>query len=128
MRQDRALNPEETPMFPGPILLAVLLCGCFPTTIAGGGHVGCDFRDGSVNGPEDRCQDRDGLDAGVFGTTCEQLGGEVIDGGCDTSDALGGCDISEGSSATTVINYYYPPMTEADAIAECDSDGGSWAR
>lgn len=104
---------------------AFALSGCFPISV-GGGHIGCDFRDGSVNGPEDRCQDREGLDASVFGSTCEGLEGEVIDGGCDTTDAVGGCDISEENPLTTVINFYYPPMTVADAQAECEDDEGTW--
>ena len=110
-----------------PFALALILTGCFPAIGGvGGGHVGCDFRNGSVNGPEDRCQDREGIDASSFATTCEQLDGEVVEGGCDLTGIVGGCDISAGSTVTTVIDYFYAPTTEADAMADCDSDGGTW--
>lgn len=92
-----------------------------------GPGVGCDFRDGSANGPEPRCQQRDGADAAAFAGSCEALGGEVIDGGCDTTGSVGGCEISGDNPLTTVIDFYYPPLTAADAQAECAEDGGEWA-
>lgn len=102
------------------IVLVLGLGGC------GAAHMGCDFRDGSLDGPEDRCQDREGLDASTFGATCEALGAEAVSGGCDLAGAVGGCDISEGNPLTTVINYYYSPLTATDGEAECTQDEGTW--
>ncbi len=45
--------------------------------------------------------------------------------GCDVGP-VGGCDISEDNPLTTAIDFYYPPMTAADAQAECAQDGGNW--
>jgi hypothetical protein len=97
------------PTFLFPLVLPVLLAGC-----AVGGTVGCDFRDGSVNGPEDRCQERSGLQATSFDGACELSGGEVLDGACPDADKVAGCDLGQD-----VIDWYYAPMTREDAESEC---------
>lgn len=106
-------------------LLALLLV--LPAACDVAPAVGCDFQNGSANGPEPRCQSREGADSGALAATCDALGGETIDGGCDTSTSLGGCNVSEGNVLTTVIDWYYPPLTAEEAAAECAESGGSWS-
>lgn len=81
--------------------------------------VGCDFRDGSANGPEPRCQERSGLQGNLaFQETCETLGGELVDGGCPDEDQIVfGCELG-----ADVVDWYYPPKTAADADQDCDGE------
>lgn len=101
------------------LLLPVLLA-CLPDF---GDPVGCDFREDSVNGPEDRCQERSGLSASSFSAMCEGLAGEVVDGGCPRDGAVGECDLGNQGDGTAVIDVYYAPMTVEEAQSECDGEG-----
>lgn len=87
-----------------------------------GGTVSCDFRDGSVNGPEPRCQERSGIQASSsFKTFCDGLQGKSIDGPCPDSPVLG-CDISEVEGK--VIDWYYAPKTVEEVAKQCADDKG----
>lgn len=87
-----------------------------------GGTTSCDFRDGSVNGAEPRCQERSGIQASsTFKALCESLQGKAIDGPCP-GDIVLGCDISEGEGS--VVDWYYAPKTADDVKADCASDHG----
>lgn len=98
-----------------------LLCAA-PLGCDIGGTVSCDFRDGSVNGPEPRCQERSGIQASSsFKAFCDGLQGKSIDGPCPDSPVLG-CDISEVEGK--VIDWYYAPKTEAEIQQQCEDDGG----
>ncbi len=81
--------------------------------------VGCDFRNGSLNGPEDRCQERAGIQSTGFDGACVASGGEVVDGddGCPTEGIVGGCDLGQG-----VIDWYYEPTTQDELESNCGSD------
>ena len=82
--------------------------------------MGCDFRnieDGLNNGPEDRCQERSNLQSAGFDAVCEGLGGDAVEGGCDTADIVFGCVIGPD-----VVDWYYPPKTLDDAQNECAGD------
>lgn len=99
------------------LLALAPLTGCGVTDA-----VGCDFRGGSVNGPEDRCQERSGVSAASFGATCEALGGEVLDGGCPRDGAVGECDLGAQGDGTHVYDVYYSPTTVDQARSECGDD------
>lgn len=99
------------------MILLLLACSLLDQT------VGCDFRNGSLNGPEDRCQDRDGAQATGFDAACEAAGGEVVDGGCPTDGVVAGCELEGGSAAGTVTDWYYGPETVESVTAECDGEG-----
>ncbi len=106
------------------ILSAVLtllssLVGC-----GGVGGSGCDFREGSVNGPEPRCQERTGLQGlPVFGATCEALDALSIEGGCPREGAVVGCVIGSEPSGE-VIDWYYAPKTREEAELDCEGESG----
>ena len=103
----------------GGIFTAALLV----TSGCGADGIGCDFREGSVNGPEPRCQERTGLQGlPVFGATCEALQGTAIDGGCPREGAVAGCII--GSGGGDVIDWYYAPTTREEAEIKCVDDDG----
>ncbi len=89
-------------------------CGFF-------GDTGCDFRevdeDGLNNGPEDRCQERRGLQGTGFGATCEGLGAKAVTGGCPREGIVAGCEIG-----ADVIDWYYEPMTRAEVEDACRGD------
>lgn len=105
-------------------LLSVAVLSLFPVALSGciGGKTSCDFRDGSVNGPEPRCQERSGIQASTaFSTTCSALQGEAIDGACPQDGLVLGCDISGDG---TVVDWYYAPKTEDEVKADCESDNG----
>ena len=104
------------------LLLPLTLSGCLVA-----GTIGCDLRvDSAVNGPEDRCQERTGLQGNaLFGGFCEVLGGDEVKGGCPTDGIVAGCDISEGAGVTGgVIDWYYEPTTLEEVEADCASDDG----
>ncbi len=102
------------------LLLVFALSGCGATA------VGCDFREDSVNGAENRCQERDGADSAAFAATCAGLKGEVVDGGCDRTNAIALCDLAKDNPLTNVNDVFYAPMTVAEAMAECAGDSGSF--
>lgn len=92
--------------------LSSLLAAC-------GEPVGCDFRADSVNGPEDRCQERSGLSGPQFSGMCEGLQGEVVEGGCPREDAVAECNTGTQGDGSPVIDVYYEPMTVEEAEREC---------
>ncbi len=85
---------------------------------------GCDFRDATLASPEPRCQERSGLSSAAFGAMCDGLGGETVKDGCDTTDAIVGCDIGSQGDGTKVIDWYYDPKTREEAEADCADDEG----
>ena len=106
-----------------------LFLGCLVSSIAVlpaltgcGNAVGCDFRADSVNGPEDRCQERSGLSASSFSGACEALQGEVLDGGCPREDAVAECSLGLQGDGTEVIDVYYAPMPVDEAESACGDD------
>lgn len=103
--------------------LFLVLSGCGVVA----GNTGCDLRvETAANGPEDRCQERTGVQGNaLYGSFCEVLGGEEVKGGCPDDGKVVGCDLSAGFSATgKVIDWYYEPMARADAEAACADDDG----
>lgn len=84
------------------------------------GTTSCDFREGSVNGPEPRCQERSGVQGGgeTFKTACEALQGEAIEGECPQEGIVLGCDLGGD-----VIDWYYSPKTEEEVKADCENEG-----
>jgi hypothetical protein len=98
------------------LLLLVLGLGAASLTSACGvaGAVGCDFREGGANGAEDRCQERGGLGASVFGATCEALQGKVAQGGCPREGIVVGCQVGQEGDGTPVIDWYYAPTTREE--------------
>ena len=96
--------------------LLVLPLGCIS------GSTGCDFRTDSVNGPEPRCQERNGLQGGsTFKATCSALKGTAHDDGCPKEGIVSGCDISGDG---TVIDWYYAPKTVEEVAKICEDDKG----
>lgn len=91
------------------VVLAAAVSGC--------DTVGCDFRDGSLNGPEDRCQDRSGFQSIGFKEACGASGGEAVEGGCPVEGVVFGCDLGQG-----VTDWYYDPTSPDDDESECGSD------
>lgn len=96
---------------------ALLATGCAAAT-------GCDFREGSANGPEPRCQERTMLQASGFGAVCEGLGGTAVDGGCPSEGIVGGCTTDAGTG--TITDWYYDPITEAEIQETCVNDGSTY--
>jgi hypothetical protein len=87
-----------------------------------GGTTSCDFRVG--DDPEDRCQERNGVQGGAaFAGTCDAVGGESAKGECpDPDQIVGGCKIGELSGE--VIDWYYAPKTLEEVQAICEDDDG----
>ena len=83
-------------------------------TASCGDAKGCDFRDGSLNGPEDRCQERAGLQGIGFGPACQTSGGEELDEPCPDEGKVSGCDLGQG-----VTDWYYEPMPLEEAQGNC---------
>jgi hypothetical protein len=76
--------------------------------------VGCDVREidgGLNNSPEDRCQERTGVQSIGFDAAC------AGQGGCDRADRVFGYVIGPD-----VVDWYYPPTTIDEAEAECGGD------
>jgi hypothetical protein len=96
-----------------------LLLACIDLDLA----TGCDFRDGSVNGPEPRCQERTGAQSAGFDAMCESLGGTAVDGGCPTDGIVAGCDLSVAGTAGEIFDWYYAPETAETVAVTCDEDG-----
>lgn len=92
-------------------------CGVF------GGSSACDFREGSSNGPEPRCQERvDTISAEVFKGACTAAGGKPSDGTCPREGVVAGCMIGVQGDGSKVNDWYYAPKTRADVMNECGSD------
>ena len=102
--------------------MVFLLLACVDLDLA----VGCDFRDGSVNGPEPRCQERTGAQSAGFDATCEALGGTAVDGGCPSEGIVAGCDLSVAGTAGEVIDWYYDPKTVEEITTECTDDDATF--
>src|SRR4051812_34279742 len=99
------------------LLLATLVSSLslsFAASCGGANGIGCDFRDGSLNGPEDRCQERRGFQSTGFGPPCEASGGKPLDDGCPRDGIVGGCDLGQDT-----FDWYYSPTTVDDI--NCDS-------
>lgn len=92
------------------------LAGCVPDIATG-----CDFREGSLNGPEDRCQERTGVQASGFDAACEASGGVVVDGGCPMDGVVAGC--TTAASGGEITDWYYAPETLESVTEECESGG-----
>lgn len=99
------------------LALPLSLAGCD----LGGGAVGCDFREGSLNGPEDRCQERTGLQAATFDAACEASGGVPVDGGCPMDGVVAGCLLNGSGANGDVIDWYYAPETVESVTSSCGS-------
>lgn len=96
------------------LLVAPAGCGFGSTT-------SCDFREGSVNGPEPRCQERGGVQGGeTFKAACEGLQGEALDGECPADGIVLGCDIGND-----VTDWYYAPKTVEEVTQDCEDEGGT---
>ncbi len=105
-------------------LVATLLSAALPLAGCGLGAletIGCDFRAGSLNGPEDRCQERGGLQSTSFDSACTVSGGEVVEGGCDMEGVVAGCTLDSGSGDIT--DWYYAPTTLDEVTADCEGEG-----
>lgn len=92
------------------IRIAVLLAAC-ATLSCGiiGGDAACDFREGSLNGPEPRCQEYEGsVASGTFKGACIASGGKVIDGLCPREGTLGGCILGTQGDGSRPTDWYYP--------------------
>lgn len=102
--------------------LLVLLTAA--SLLAGCGTVSCDLREGSANGAEPRCQERDAFQAigDVFGF-CTALGGERVDGTCpDPDQQVASCVLSQ--FAGSVTDVYYEPLSRDEAAQMCEEDDG----
>lgn len=90
----------------------------------GGGFVGCDFRSGSKNGAEPRCQDANGLIAttGTYQSTCQAAGGQYLASGCPSAGVVAGCEQkTNNADGSTAIDWYYAPKTAAEVQTSCTS-------
>jgi hypothetical protein len=94
-------------------LTTMSACGGF------GSYVACDFREGSLNGKEDRCQERYGISAPTFEQACKASGGKSSSGRCPSTGVVGGCELGTQGDGTKVVDWYYAPMTQANAKKEC---------
>lgn len=98
--------------------------GCAPTSVIGG-NAACDFREGSVNGPEARCQEyENSVAAETFKATCTSIKGKAIDGLCPREGVLGGCILGTQGDGSQPIDWYYKKAPSqpgyADGIATAD--------
>ena len=92
---------------------AVVLSGCG----AFGGSSFCDFRQGSSNGPEPRCQERvNTISAEVFKGACTAAGGMPSSGTCPREGVVAGCFIGTQGDGSKVNDWYYAPKTRADVV------------
>lgn len=103
-------------------MLRAALAAASITTIAAlsgcANAVGCDLRP-----DEDRCQERTGLQTFGYAQFCDATVGTAVEGGCPDEGKVLGCDLGEQSGGA-FFDWYYEPMSRADAEAECaDEDG-----
>ncbi len=98
---------------------AVVLSGCGIFS----GSSACDFREGSSNGPEPRCQERvETVSADVFKAACGVAGGKSSDGKCPREGVVAGCMIGVQGDGSKVNDWYYAPKTRSEVMSECGSD------
>ena len=109
-----------------------VLALCSVLLVAGGcggllGSSSCDFRDGSGNGPEPRCQERgDTLAADAFKGACAAAMGKSASGACPRAGAVGGCEIGTQGDGSKVNDWYYAPKTREEAQMECSRDSAKF--
>lgn len=99
-------------------------CLLFSGCGAGGGFVGCDFRNATKGNAEPRCQDANGLVAttGTYQSTCTASGGVFQAGGCPTAGIVAGCEQkTNNADGSTAIDWYYAPKTSAEVQTSCTS-------
>lgn len=109
-----------------PVMTRLLLVAAMAVVVQGCGLLGsgaCDFRDGSANGPENRCQERvQTVSAEPFKAACTALGAKPSDGTCPRQGVVGGCFIGAQGDGSKVNDWYYAPLTREDVMRECGSD------
>lgn len=87
----------------------------------------CDFRNGSVNGPEPRCQERlNTVSAEAFKAACKAAGGVDSSGECPKSGAVGGCFLGNQGDGSKVNDWYYMPKTVDEVKKECSRDNATF--
>ena len=87
--------------------------------------VHCDFRKGSSNGPEDRCQELvpGAPQAGeMHKAACLTAQATPGDGLCPREGVVGGCDLGKQLDGTETRDWYYAPMTREEARSSCGDD------
>jgi len=101
-------------------LLALAGCGGVDPL---SGTVSCDFRAGSLNGPEPRCQEwQNSLVATTFESTCNIAKGKYAAGQCPRDGIVAGCQQKTDNADNSItIDWYYAPKTEANVQSECKS-------
>lgn len=99
------------------LVVAVVSSGC-------GVAPGCDFRQGSSEGPKPTCKEATGLVAlgPAYEGTCKALGAKFLPQGCPRQGAVGGCQESEGGGAAGGISWIYEGTVD-DVKAECAKKG-----
>jgi hypothetical protein len=101
----------------GWVVLGLGVGGCGLGTQTGS----CDFREGSLNGAEPRCQERvDTIEAETFKAACDASGGEPADGECSREGVVAGCMIGKQGDGSEVIDWYYAPKTVEEVESDCD--------
>ncbi len=102
------------------IAVAALGSGCGPAP-------GCDFRQGSSEGPKPTCKEATGLVSlgPAYEGTCKALGAAYLATGCPRQGAIGGCQESEGGGAAGGITWTYAGTVD-DVKAECARKGGTF--
>ena len=108
------------------ILLATLATLGLAAAGCGAGPTGsCDFRNGSVNGAEPRCQEWIGGVVTVTGTyeaTCTTVKGLYRSGECPRDGIVAGCEQkTNNADGSRTIDWYYAPKTAADIMSSCKS-------
>lgn len=103
------------------ILIAATISAC------GGDILGsCDGLTGGVK----ICYDYERYDPGVesLKQLCQVQGATYSTAPCTADQRVGRCretKSSGGLNAVSVLNYY-PPMTAASAMMQCQKEGGEW--
>lgn len=91
------------------------------------GSSACDFRGGSVNGPEPRCQERvETISAEAFKGACGVAGGQSTTGTCPRAGSVGGCEIGTQGDGSKVNDWYYAPKTREEVQTECSRDSAKF--
>ena len=84
----------------------------------------CDFRQGSVNGAEGRCQERvNTIATEAFKAACTAAQGAPGNGACPRDGVIGGCYLGAQGDGSKVNDWYYAPMTVDEAKRACSGDG-----
>ena len=110
------------------LALAALVTVSFAA--CGAGIVGsCDFRDGSVNGAEPRCQEWSSSPTfglpDTYKLACDSAKGKYATTGCPRTSIVAGCQLTAGDGSK-VYNWYYAPKTVDQVTTECQSDKGTF--